>query len=468
MSGMTLDISLHNTLSGTRETFVPLDPDRVTLYVCGPTVYNYVHIGNARPVVAFDVLFRLLRHVYGDDHVLYARNITDIDDKIIKAAAENGEAIDALSARFARAFDEDMASLHALPPSIVPHATDHVDEMIAMISTLIDKGHAYEAEGHVLFAVQSMADYGRLSKRSLDDMIAGARVEVAPYKKYPGDFVLWKPSTDDQPGWQSPWGRGRPGWHIECSAMINKHLGKVIDIHGGGQDLIFPHHENEIAQGCCAHGTDYVRYWVHNGYINIDGEKMSKSLGNFRLVRELLKHYDGEILRFALLSSHYRSPLNFSEDLLEQAEASLDTLYYALLGRGENVTPAADFSLPADHPVLLALAEDLNTSEAISALHAIAGRLNKADMADKPALKAELLAAAGLLGLLWHDPTEWFQGKGNAEGALDSAAIDALVEERNDAKRAKNFARADEIRDQLASQGIVLEDTREGTRWSRQ
>lgn len=465
---MALEISLHNTLNGGRQVFTPLDPRRVTLYVCGPTVYNYVHIGNARPVVAFDVLYRLLRHVYGAEHVLYARNITDIDDKIIKAAADNGEPIDALSARFADAFEEDMTSLNALAPSIVPRATDHVDEMIEMISTLVDKGHAYEAEGHVLFAVQSMEAYGRLSKRSLDDMIAGARVEVAPYKKYPGDFVLWKPSTAEQPGWPSPWGRGRPGWHIECSAMINKHLGKVIDIHGGGQDLIFPHHENEIAQGCCAHGTDYVRYWVHNGYINIDGEKMSKSLGNFRLVRELLKQYDGEILRFSLLSSHYRSPLNFSEDLLKQAQASLDTLYYALLGRGEQVAAAPDYALPDDHPVLQALAEDLNTSEAISVLHAIAGQLNKADMAEKPALKAELLAAAGLLGLLWHDPTAWFQGKGDTTDGLDNASIDALVEERNEAKRAKNFARADEIRDELAANGIVLEDTREGTRWSRQ
>ena len=463
-----MTLYLHNTLSGQKEVFTPLDPNRVTVYVCGPTVYNYVHIGNARPVVAFDVLFRLLRHVYGDAHVVYARNITDIDDKIIKAAAENGEPIDALSARFAEAFDVDMAALNALKPTIVPHATDHVGEMIAMISTLVEKGHAYEAEGHVLFAVESMENYGKLSKRSLDDMIAGARVEVAPYKKYPGDFVLWKPSNDEQPGWESPWGRGRPGWHIECSAMIGKHLGKVIDIHGGGQDLIFPHHENEIAQGCCAHGTDYVRYWLHNGYINIDGEKMSKSLGNFRLVRELLKHYDGEVLRFALLSSHYRSPLNFSEDLLRQAQASLDTLYYALLGRGDPVEAAQDYALPDDHPVLAALADDLNTSEAISALHAIASKLNKAEPSGKPALKAELLAAAGLLGLLCHEPTRWFQGQGSEDEGLDHAAIDALVEEREQAKRDRDFARADQIRDELASNGIILEDTREGTRWSRQ
>ena len=457
-------LTLHNTLSGRKETFTPIDPERITLYVCGPTVYNYVHIGNARPVVAFDVLFRLLGRLY--PNVVYARNITDIDDKIINAARDNGEPISALTERFTRAFEQDMAQLNALPPTITPHATEHVDDMIRMIETLVDKQHAYAAEGHALFDVQSMPGYGRLSKRSLDDMLAGARVEVAPYKKYPGDFVLWKPSSDDQPGWDSPWGRGRPGWHIECSAMIARHLGPLIDIHGGGQDLIFPHHENEIAQGCCAHGTDYVRYWLHNGYINIDGEKMSKSLGNFRLVRELLKHYPGEVLRFALLSAHYRSPLNFSEELLQQARSTLDSLYYALLGRGEQITPDASYRLPEDHPVNTALCDDLNTPEAISALHRIAADLNKADEADKPRLKAELLAAADLLGLLTHAPSAWFQ-QGHTEDGLDNAAIDALIEERTAAKKARDFARADAIRQELDDAGIVLEDTREGTRWSR-
>ena len=464
MSDMQTVLTLHNTLSGKKEVFTPLDPNRITLYVCGPTVYNYVHIGNARPVVAFDVLYRLLKRLY--PNVVYARNITDIDDKIINTARDNGEDISALTKRFSDAFSDDMAALHTLPPTIVPYATDHIDEMIGMIETLVKKGHAYAAEGHALFAVESMKDYGKLSKRSLDDMLAGARVEVAPYKKYPGDFVLWKPSSDEQPGWESPWGRGRPGWHIECSAMIHKHLGDVIDIHGGGQDLIFPHHENEIAQGCCAHGTDYVRYWMHNGYVNIDGEKMSKSLGNFRLVRELLKQYRGEVLRFALLSAHYRSPLNFSEDVLNQAGATLDTLYYALLGRGEQVTPAANYELADNHPVLLALKDDLNTSEAISAMHAIAAKLNKAELNDKPALKAELLACGELLGLLNQDPTDWFQNKGTNDG-LSNEEIDALVEERNASKKAKNFARADEIRDQLKEAGIQLEDTREGTRWTR-
>ncbi|MBA3981792.1 MAG: cysteine--tRNA ligase [Alcanivorax sp.] len=457
-------LMLHNTLSGEKEVFTPLDPERVTLYVCGPTVYNYVHIGNARPVVAFDVLYRLLQRLY--PNVVYARNITDIDDKIMKAAADNDEPISAVTDRFSAAFAEDMAALHALSPSIVPYATDHVGDMIAMIETLIAKGHAYAAEGHVLFAVQTMPDYGKLSKRSLDDMLAGARVEVAPYKQYPGDFVLWKPSSSDQPGWDSPWGRGRPGWHIECSAMIARHLGPVIDIHGGGQDLIFPHHENEIAQGCCAHGTEYVRYWLHNGYINIDGEKMSKSLGNFRLVRELLKRYPGEVLRFALLSAHYRSPLNFSEDLLEQASSTLDSLYYAALGRDAAITPEAGYTLPDDHPVLAALCDDLNTPEAISALHRIAGALNKADPADKPRLKAELLAGADMLGLLAEDPSAWFQ-RSRDSSALDSSAIDTLIAERTAAKKAKDFARADTIRAELDAAGVVLEDTREGTRWSR-
>ncbi|MCK0537441.1 cysteine--tRNA ligase [Alcanivorax quisquiliarum] len=457
-------LTLHNTLSGRKETFNPVDPERITLYVCGPTVYNYVHIGNARPVVAFDVLFRLLKRLY--PNVVYARNITDIDDKIIQAAEENDEPITALTQRFTVAFEQDMAALNAQPPTITPHATDHVDDMVAMIRTLVEKQHAYAAEGHVLFDVQSMPEYGRLSKRSLDDMLAGARVEVAPYKKYAGDFVLWKPSTDEQPGWDSPWGRGRPGWHIECSAMIARHLGPLIDIHGGGQDLIFPHHENEIAQGCCAHGTDYVRYWMHNGYINIDGEKMSKSLGNFRLVRELLKHYPGEVLRFALLSAHYRSPLNFSEELLQHARATLDSLYYALLGRGAQIEPEPGYTLPDDHPVNLALCDDLNTPEAISELHRIAAQLNKAGDADKPRLKAELLAAAGLLGLLTQTPSAWFQ-QGGGSDALDSAAIDALIEERSAAKKGRDFSRADAIREQLERAGIVLEDTREGTRWSR-
>lgn len=457
-------LRIHNTLSGNKEVFTPINPDRVTMYVCGPTVYNYVHIGNARPVVAFDVLYRLLKMLY--PNVVYARNITDIDDKIITAAQEQAKDINAITDYYSAAFATDMAALYALEPSITPHATAHVADMISIIETLIEKGHAYVAENHVLFAVESMDDYGKLSKRSLEDMLAGARVEVAPYKKYAGDFVLWKPSTAEQPGWDSPWGRGRPGWHIECTAMIAHHLGPEIDIHGGGQDLIFPHHENEIAQGSCAHGTSYVRYWMHNGYINLDGEKMSKSLGNFRLVRELLKHYRGEVLRFALLSAHYRSQLNFSEELLEQAQASLNGLYHALQGRDGNITAATDYVLPKDHPVLNALCDDLNTPVAISALHHIANELNKAQPQDQPQRKAELLAAASLLGLLQAEPSEWFQGN-SKEGELDASTIEALVAERDQAKKDRDFAAADRIRDALEAQGVILEDTREGTRWSR-
>ncbi|MFZ5757274.1 MAG: cysteine--tRNA ligase [Pseudomonadota bacterium] len=455
-------LRVHNTLTGEKETFVPQNPDRVTMYVCGPTVYNLVHIGNARPVTVFDVLFRVLRALYGAEHVIYARNITDVDDKINKAAADNGEAIETLAERFAAEFHRDMARLNTLPPTVEPRATHHIPEMVRMTQTLIDKGHAYVAEGHALFSVQSMPEYGRLSKRTLDDMLAGARVEVAPYKQYAGDFVLWKPSKAGEPAWPSPWGAGRPGWHLECSAMIEKHLGETIDIHGGGIDLVFPHHENEIAQGTCAHGKTYVRYWMHNGFINIDGEKMSKSLGNFRTVRDLLGHFDGEILRFALLSAHYRSPLNWSEDLLKQARAALDTLYGALRNSRDVEAAPADMHGTAFFAALL---DDLNTPLAISELHQYASRLNDraAATAQKQQAKALLLGGTQLLGLLWQDPDAWFQ-KGSA---LSAADIEARIGERAAAKQAKDFARADAIRQELLAQGIVLEDSREGTRWSR-
>ena len=323
-----MSFTLYNTMTAEKEMFEPLVPDTVTMYVCGPTVYNLAHIGNARPVVVFDTLFRLLQTHY--DTVIYARNITDVDDKIIVAAGESSRTIESLTEEFTVKYREDMAQLNALPPTLEPRATHNIDAMIELTSTLMEKGHAYESQAHVLFAVQSMEDYGKLSNRSLDDMLAGARVEVADYKRHPGDFVLWKPAAEEEPGWDSPWGRGRPGWHLECSAMIRKHLGDTIDIHGGGRDLIFPHHENEIAQSRCAHDGDYVRYWMHNAYLDIDGEKMSKSLGNFRTVRDLLQSYRGEVLRFALLSAHYRTPLNFSAELLEQAQATLDSLYSTL------------------------------------------------------------------------------------------------------------------------------------------
>ncbi|WP_444931559.1 cysteine--tRNA ligase [Microbulbifer sp. SSSA002] len=458
-----MSLQVYNTFSGKKEPFVPLVEDQVRMYVCGPTVYNRVHIGNARPVVVFDTLYRVLKRNFSD--VIYARNITDIDDKIMKTARDNGEEIGVLSARYAQAYYEDMAALNNLEPDIVPYATQHLPEMIAMIASLLEKGHAYAAEGHVLFAVESMQEYGQLSKRSLDDMLAGARVEVAPYKKYAGDFVLWKPSADDEPGWDSPWGRGRPGWHLECSAMIKKHLGDTIDIHGGGRDLTFPHHENERAQSCCANGVDFVRYWMHNGYVNIDGEKMSKSLGNFRMVKDLLGQYPGEVLRFALLSAHYRSELNFSADLLDQAWRTLDTLYGALRETEALAAEAADLN---DSAFIKALEDDLNTPIAISELHQIARDLNKAGEADKARLKGLLLAAADMLGILQQDPETWFkQARGGDEG-ISAEEIEVLIEERAQSKKNRDFARADEIREELKSKGVVLEDSREGTKWRRE
>ncbi len=457
-----MSLFLHNTLSGEKERFVPLEPGRATMYVCGPTVYNLAHIGNARPAVVFDTLFRLLRTHYAE--VVYARNITDIDDKIIAACADSGRDMAEFTEEFTRKYREDMGALGVLAPTLEPHATHHLAEMIALTETLVEKGHAYVADGHVLFAVQSMEDYGKLSRRNLDDMLAGARVEVADYKRYPGDFVLWKPSSDEEPGWDSPWGRGRPGWHLECSAMIREHLGETIDIHGGGRDLIFPHHENEIAQSRCAHGGDYVRYWLHNAYVDIDGEKMSKSLGNFHTVRDLLQQFPGEVLRFALLSAHYRSPLNFSADLLGQARSALDALYTALREVAD-VEPDEVISLPEER-FYAALNDDLNTPQAIAELHALAKALNKADVADKPRLKARLLAGAGLLGLLSADPEEWFQ-QAAGEGAISAADIEAAIAERQQAKADRNFARADELREYLTAQGVVLEDSREGTTWRR-
>ncbi|MBY6189146.1 cysteine--tRNA ligase [Microbulbifer agarilyticus] len=457
-----MSLKIYNTFSGEKEVFTPIQEDRVRMYVCGPTVYNRVHIGNARPAVVFDTLYRVLKSLYND--VVYARNITDIDDKIMKAARDNGEEITALSQRFAQAYFEDMLALNTLQPDVTPYATEHLPEMIAMIEALIEKGHAYAAEGHVLFAVESMESYGKLSKRSLDDMLAGARVEVAPYKKYAGDFVLWKPSSEEEPGWDSPWGRGRPGWHLECSAMIKKHLGETIDIHGGGRDLTFPHHENERAQSCCANGVDFVRYWMHNGYVNIDGEKMSKSLGNFRMVNDLLEQYPGEVLRFALLSAHYRSELNFSADLLDQAWRTLDGLYGALRETQSVTASAANLEGTA---FTQALHDDLNTPIAISELHQLARDLNKAAEAEKPALKGQLLAAGEMLGILQMDAEAWFKQSRGGD-AISEEEIEALIAERQQSKKDKNFARADEIREELKAKGVVLEDSREGTKWRRE
>ena len=455
-----MSLVLYNSLSRTKQPFAPLDPQRITMYVCGPTVYNRVHIGNARPAVVFDTLFRLLQSLY--PNVQYARNITDIDDKIMNTAADLGEDIAVLSNRYAQAYFEDMAALNNLEPTIVPYATQHIPEMIGMVERLVAKGHAYVAEGNVLFAVKSMSDYGKLSGRSLDDMLAGARVDVASYKQYAGDFILWKPSADNEPGWDSPWGRGRPGWHLECSAMIEKHLGETIDIHAGGQDLIFPHHENEIAQSCCAHdGKPFANYWLHNGFINIEGEKMSKSLGNFRMVNDLLDQYPGEVLRYVLLSAHYRSEQQFSKDLLDSAWRSLDTLYGFLRGQ-MSVIPV----IIRDSVGFRALLDDLNSPVAISELYRLAKQMHAATGAAREALQSELMGLAGLMGLLYQDPENWFT-LARGDGDISAEDIESLIAKRKQAKENKDYAGADQVRQDLLGLGVVLEDNREGTIWRR-
>ena len=435
------EIRFHDTMAREKRVFAPADPARVTMYVCGPTVYNRAHIGNARPAVVFDVLARLLRHVYGEESLVYARNVTDVDDKIIEAAREEGVDPSVITDRYERFYLADMGALGVLPPVVAPRATEHVGEMVAMIARLIEGGHAYEADGHVLFHVPSDPDYGALGRRDRDAMIAGARVEVASYKKDPADFVLWKPSEPHVIGWESPWGRGRPGWHIECSAMIERHFGETIDIHGGGLDLIFPHHENEIAQSRCAHGgAPLARYWLHNGFLSMAGtEKMSKSLGNVVTVGQLLEQgHKGETLRFALLSAHYRQPLEWSAQLIAQSKSTLDRLYRSA-GDAEAGKP--------DEGVVEALADDLNTPLALSRLSAI----------EDP---ATLRGSAALLGLIGESAGGWFQGEGDA-------SIDALVAARTAAKKARDFAQADRIRAELAEQGILLEDGPQGTTWRR-
>jgi len=447
-------IRLHDTMAREKRVFVPADPERVTLYVCGPTVYNRAHIGNARPAVVFDVLARLLRHAYGEDKVVYARNVTDVDDKIIEAARAQGVEPEVITRRYEDFYLADMGALGVRPPDIAPHATHNIAEMVAMIARLIETGNAYEADGHVLFNVPSDPEYGALGRRDREAMIAGARVEVASYKKDPADFVLWKPSPGDMIGWESPWGRGRPGWHIECSAMIEAHLGRTIDIHGGGLDLIFPHHENEIAQSRCAHeGAPLARYWVHNGFLSMSGsEKMSKSLGNVVTVEELLEQgHKGEVLRFALLSAHYRQPLEWSEALTAQSKATLDRLY----GRMKLGRFFEDDELSTEHcdqSLLDALADDLNTPLALSRLSAITD--------------ARTLTASGMLLGLFSRKERWpnfflDMGSGEAE------RVDRLVDARSEAKTRRDFAEADRIRTELAAQGILLEDGPQGTTWRR-
>ncbi len=451
-----MTLRIYNTLTRQEEEFVPLDPSNVRMYVCGPTVYDFIHIGNARPIVVFDTLFRLLQRLY--PRVTYVRNITDVEDKIMDRAAENGETIEALTTRTANAFHADIAKLNALPPTFEPRATQYIAHMQDMMRSLIDKGHAYVEQGHVLFSVPSMADYGRLSRHSRDELVAGARVEVAPYKRDPADFVLWKPSNPSQVGWDSPWGRGRPGWHIECSAMSGGLLGDTFDIHGGGLDLIFPHHENEIAQSRCAHGTSIMaRYWMHNGYVLSGNEKMSKSLGNFFTLHELLDEFPGEAVRYLLLSGHYRQPLDFTREGLKRAKASLDRLYQAL--RLAEAVDSAAAAVP--EAVEQALQADLNTPLAISALHDAANRLNSGDAT----ARAELLGGGQALGILQQDPESWF--KGGVNGGLADSEIDGLIAARNAARKAKDFAEADRIRKTLAEAGVVLEDGPKGTSWKR-
>ncbi|MGN6382445.1 MAG: cysteine--tRNA ligase [Dyella sp.] len=452
-----MSISLYNSLSRRTETFTPLNPERVTVYLCGPTVYSYVHIGNARGPVVFDVLVQLLRRHY--PNVVYARNITDVDDKINAAALEQGVPISTITDRFAAAYREDMATLGIPPPDIEPHATAHIGEITAMIETLIAGGHAYAAEGHVLFDVASYAAYGALSGRDTEEMIAGARVEVAPYKKNPADFVLWKPSQPELPGWDSPWGRGRPGWHIECSAMSAAHLGETIDIHAGGVDLQFPHHENEIAQSTCAHGgKTFARWWMHNGMLTFDGRKMSKSLGNVLHVHQLLQQHPPEALRLLLLRGHYRQPLDWSDAAIAQSISTLDGWYRVLRDLADVSLP--DGALPVPSGIEAALCDDLNTPQALAELSMLA---DAARQSGTPEAKAALLGGGALLGLLQQDPEAWFQ---RGSDGVDGARVEALLEERRAARAAKDFARADAIRAELTAMGVVIEDGAQGTRWS--
>ncbi len=454
-----MPLRLYDTLTREKRLFAPIDPERVRLYVCGPTVYHYPHIGNARPVVVFDVLFRLLRRLYGPSHVFYAANVTDVDDKINQRAADEGVPIEVISARYLDAYHADMSALGALPPTFEPRATQTMDAIIAMIGRLVRNNAAYEAQGHVLFNVEAFADYGRLSGRSTEDMIAGARVEVAPYKRHPADFVLWKPSKPGEPVWQSPFGPGRPGWHIECSAMIEATLGLPIDIHGGGNDLIFPHHENEIAQGICAdHPGGYANWWLHNGFVTKGETKMSKSLGNVELVHNLVTQAPGEALRWALLASHYRQPVAWTDRVVAQARAALDTLYGALRRAADTPAQGAEPS-PA---FLEALYDDLNTPKANAELFALARALDGAAGDERARLKGQLLASGALIGFLQGDPEAWFQG--GADPALKSR-VEALLARRGEARAARDFVAADAIRDELAELNVEVMDGAGAVSW---
>jgi cysteinyl-tRNA synthetase len=454
-------VKIYNTQTRTREEFKPMNADNILLYVCGPTVYSYAHIGNARPAVAFDILVRVLRNRY--PQVTYVRNITDIDDKINKAAAEQNVEISVITEKFTKAYHEDLGALGVKAPTHEPKVTDNLEAITDMIQSLIDSEHAYEAEGHVLFSVSSYQDYGKLSGRDPEELLAGARVEVAPYKRQAGDFVLWKPSSEEQPGWDSPWGRGRPGWHIECSAMSAKHLGKTIDIHGGGHDLIFPHHENERAQSTCAHGGEtFANYWMHNGFVNVDAEKMSKSIGNVLLVRDLLNEAPGEAIRYVLLNAHYRAPLDWNDKVLQQSKNALDRMYNAL--RDMSDVEANDDALIPDG-FIEALEDDLNTPKALSEMFALVKQANiSSDDSERSSIKGALIKCGEMLGILQSTAEQWFAGSVDTD---ESAEIDALVAERTQAREGKDWARADEIRDILAEKNIVIEDSADGVRWKK-
>ncbi len=451
-----MTVMLYNSATRREEAFAPPDPERIGVYACGPTVYDRAHVGNFRMLVVFDLLVRVLRYAYGKDSVTYVRNITDIDDRIIAKAAKNGETIDQVSERYTSFFHQDAAALNCAPPDIEPRATGHVPEMIAMILRLLESGHAYEAERHVLFAVSGSPGYGALSGRSRDEQIAGARVEIAPYKRDPADFVLWKPSPPDFPGWDSPWGRGRPGWHIECSAMSAKHLGRQFDIHGGGIDLIFPHHENEVAQSSAANGVAPARVWMHNGHLMVAGQKMSKSLGNFTTLEQLLRRWPGEAIRVALLSSHYRQPLDMTEELLAASRARLDYMYGVLRRRSAVGSGAVVASVEA------ALQDELNTPQALSSTHELAQGVEAGTAGSDT-----LLASGDLLGILQHDPEEWFRWQPPDAVGLGEAEIDALIEDRKHARARRDFAESDRIRAGLLASGVLLEDTPQGTFWRR-
>lgn len=452
-----MKLQIYNTLTRKKEEFIPADPERITMYVCGPTVYSHPHIGNARPAVVFDTFYRLLQHEFSN--VVYTRNITDVDDKINASAIKENTSIDTISKRFTEVYHQDMGELGVLPPTIEPRVTDHMPQIIDMIKRLIESGHAYEAEGHVLFDVPSYKEYGKLSGRNQKELLAGARVEVAPFKKDASDFVLWKPSSKDQPAWESPWGGGRPGWHIECSAMIEKHLGETIDIHGGGQDLVFPHHENERAQTTCAHGGKlFSRYWMHNGFVNVDQEKMSKSIGNVLLVKDLLEQANGEAIRATLLSTHYRSPLDWTDDALQQSSRNLDKLYGVLQDLQDVKVEVTADDVPTTF--LDAVKDDLNIPAAFAELHKLAKQANsETDTAARASIKKQLLAAGNLIGILQQDPAMWFRGKNE----MAEEDIQGLLESRIQAKKDKNYQLADEIRDKLTVMKIQILDHPDGT-----